>query len=167
MIQTTTDRKWLPLYEALASEVRLHILELLSEAEMNVKDIAQMLGLSSAIVTMHVKKLETGGLIKTELVRKQGGTHKICKLAISRIDMVLPKTNELRRAFDEVVVPVGHYTRFDVHPTCGLATTRHLIGQYDDPRYFLEPERMHASILWFGRGFVEYRIPNYVMPSQR
>jgi predicted transcriptional regulator len=53
-----------------------------------------------------------------------------------------------------------------VHPTCGLATADHVIGQYDDPRFFFEPERMHAKILWFGRGFVEYRIPNYVLPGQ-
>ena len=65
MIQTTTDRKWLPLYEALASDVRLKILELLAEEEMNVKELAHMLELSSAIVTMHVKKLEAGGLIQT------------------------------------------------------------------------------------------------------
>ncbi len=166
MIQTTTDRKWLPLYEALASDVRLKILELLAEKEMNVKELAHMLGLSSAIVTMHVKKLEAGGLIQTDLVRKQGGTHKMCKLALSRIEMRLPQPIEQQRAFDEVAIPVGHYTRFDVHPTCGLATADHVIGQYDDPRFFFEPERMHAKILWFGSGFVEYRIPNYVLPGQ-
>ncbi|KRF39207.1 ArsR/SmtB family transcription factor [Paenibacillus sp. Soil787] len=166
MIQTTTDRKWLPLYEALASDVRLKILELLAEKEMNVKELAHMLGLSSAIVTMHVKKLEAGGLIQTDLVRKQSGTHKMCKLAISHIEMRLPQPIEQQRVFDEVAIPVGHYTRFEVHPTCGLATADHVIGQYDDPRFFFEPERMHAKILWFGSGFVEYRIPNYVLPGQ-
>ncbi|MBD0379533.1 ArsR/SmtB family transcription factor [Paenibacillus sedimenti] len=166
MIQTTTDRKWLPLYEALASDVRLTILELLAEQPRNVKDLAAMLGLSSAIVTMHVKKLEKGGLIVTELVRKQGGTHKICSLAVARIEMLLPQQVEQQRIFDEVSIPVGHYTRFEVHPTCGLATAEHMIGQFDDPRYFFEPERMHARILWFGRGFVEYSIPNYVLAGQ-
>ncbi|KQX67275.1 ArsR/SmtB family transcription factor [Paenibacillus sp. Root444D2] len=166
MIQTTTDRKWLPLYEALASDVRLKILELLAEQEMNVKELAHMLELSSAIVTMHVKKLEAGGLIQTALIRKQGGTHKMCKLAISLIEMRLPRPVEQQRVFDEVAIPVGHYTRFEVHPTCGLATADHVIGQYDDPRFFFEPERMHAKILWFGSGFVEYRIPNYVLPGQ-
>lgn len=166
MIQTTTDRKWLPLYEALASDVRLKILELLAEKEMNVKELAHLLGLSSAIVTMHVKKLEVGELIQTALVRKEGGTHKMCKLAISHIEMRLPQPIEQQRAFDEVAIPVGHYTRFDVHPTCGLATADHVIGQYDDPRFFFEPERMYAKILWFGSGFVEYRIPNYMLTGQ-
>lgn len=166
MIHTTTDRKWLPLYEALASDVRLKILEILAEKEMNVKELAHTLGLSSAIVTIHVKKLEAGGLIHTELVRKQGGTHKICTLAVSSIEIQLPLSIKQQRTFDEVSIPVGHYTRFDVHPTCGLATSDHIIGQYDDPRFFFEPERMHAKILWFASGFVEYRIPNYMLPGQ-
>ncbi|KRE86448.1 ArsR family transcriptional regulator [Paenibacillus sp. Soil766] len=166
MIHTTTDRKWLPLYEALASDVRLHILELLAEEEMNVKDLAQRLSLSSAIVTMHVKKLESGGLIQTKLVRKQGGTHKICTLALARINIQLPQSTEQQRMFNEVSVPVGHYTRYEVHPTCGLASAERMIGQFDDPRFFLEPERMHAKILWFAKGFVEYRVPNYMLPGQ-
>lgn len=166
MIHTTTDRKWLPLYEALASDVRLSILELLGEEALNVKDLAERLSLSSAIVTMHVKKLEAGGLIHTKLVRKQGGTHKICTLALSRINIQLPQKTEHQRLFHEVSVPIGHYTSFDVYPTCGLATSDHVIGQFDDPRFFYEPERMHAKILWFGKGFVEYRIPNYMLPGQ-
>jgi predicted transcriptional regulator len=166
MLRTNTDRKWLPLYEALASEVRLHILELLSENPMNVKELASALGLSSAIVTMHTKKLEKGGLIRTELVRRGGGTHKICSLALSRVELTLPQGGTQAREFQEVSVPVGHYSRFEVHPTCGLATLEKTIGQYDDPRYFHEPERMFAKILWFGKGFVEYSIPNYILPGQ-
>ncbi|BBH22782.1 transcriptional regulator [Paenibacillus baekrokdamisoli] len=166
MLRANTERKWLPLYEALASDVRLHILELLSKQPMNVKDLAAALGLSSAIITMHTKKLEKGGLITTELVRRNGGTHKICSLAVDKVELTIPQQAEQQRDYQEVSIPVGHYTRFEVHPTCGLSTTEQLIGQFDDPRYFLEPDRMHAQILWFGKGFVEYRIPNYVLMGQ-
>ncbi|WP_219835171.1 transcriptional regulator [Paenibacillus sp. R14(2021)] len=166
MIRANLNRKWLPLYEALASEVRLRILELLSETPMNVKELAGALGLSSAIVTMHTKKLEKGGLIDTKLVRRGGGTHKICSIAVSHVELTIPHTSEPAREFHEVSVPIGHYTDFDVHPTCGLATTERVIGQFDDPRYFIEPERMHAQILWFGKGYVEYRIPNYMLAGQ-
>ncbi|MFC4811129.1 ArsR/SmtB family transcription factor [Paenibacillus sp. GCM10023250] len=166
MIRANLDRKWLPLYEALASDVRLRILELLSAQPMNVKELAAALGLSSAIVTMHTKKLEKGGLIHTKLVRRGGGTHKICSLAVSRVELSLPQPEGQKRECQEIAVPVGHYTDFEVHPTCGLATTERIIGQFDDPRYFMEPERMHAQILWFGKGFVQYRIPNYVLPGQ-
>ncbi|MBB3112217.1 putative transcriptional regulator [Paenibacillus phyllosphaerae] len=168
IIHANTNRKWLPLYEALASDVRLRILELLADQPMNVKELAAALGLSSAIVTMHTKKLETGGLIRSELVRRGGGTHKMCSLAVSRVDLAIPMPSEQERVreFQEVSIPVGHYTRCEVNPTCGLATTESVIGQFDDPRYFFEPERMRAQILWFGHGFVEYRLPNYVLPGQ-
>ena len=56
-----------------------------------------------------------------------------------------PQPIEQQREYRGSSVPVGHYTRFEVHPTCGLATAEHMIGQYDDPRFFFEPERMHAQ----------------------
>jgi predicted transcriptional regulator len=167
MIRANTERKFLPLYEALASEVRLHILELLAVKPMNVKEIAETLGLSSAIITMHVRKLEKGGLIESRMVRKEGGTHKICTLAVHAVEIMLPSQQTERRASHESSIPVGHYTEFEVHPTCGLATKDKIIGQFDDPRFFLEPERMNARILWFGTGYVEYKIPNYLLPNQR
>ncbi|MCZ8511089.1 helix-turn-helix domain-containing protein [Paenibacillus filicis] len=167
MIKATTDVSNLPLYEALASEVRLRILRMLAERPMNIKEIAQQLELSSAIVTMHIRKLEAGGLISTQMVRKEGGTHKMCTLAAERIQIDMPLSEEPQRKVYESSIPIGHYTAFDIHPTCGLVTKEKVIGQFDDPRYFLEPERMYAHMLWFGKGYVEYRIPNYLLPGQR
>ncbi|NHN28935.1 ArsR/SmtB family transcription factor [Paenibacillus agricola] len=167
MLRTNTDKQWLPLYEALASEVRLRILDLLAEQPMNVKDLAASLGLSSAIVTMHIKKLEKATLIATRMIRKEGGTHKICSLATRSIEIMLPNGATVERAHHETKIPIGHYTAFNVYPTCGLATKEQIIGQYDDPRYFLDPDRMHARILWFSKGFVEYTIPNYSLHSQQ
>lgn len=166
MIQANTDKRWLPLYEALASEVRLSILDLLAQNTMNVKEIAASLGLSSAIVTMHVRKLEAAGLVSTRMVRKDGGTHKMCELSEESIKIELPRLASSLKSH-EISVPIGHYTSFDVHPTCGIATKEKVIGQFDDPRYFFEPERMNAGILWFGHGYVEYKIPNYLVPGQR
>lgn len=166
MIQASTDKKWLPLYEALASEVRLSILDLLAAKTMNVKDLAASLGLSSAIITMHIRKLEAAGLVATRMVRKDGGTHKMCELSEERIKIELPRLTTALKSH-EISVPVGHYTSFDAYPTCGIATKEKVIGQFDDPRFFLEPERMNAGILWFGYGYVEYKIPNYLLPGQR
>lgn len=54
----TTDSESLKVYEALASEVRLRIIDLLSSEEMHIKEIAARLYLSSAIVSSHVAKLQ-------------------------------------------------------------------------------------------------------------
>ncbi|CAM4294284.1 putative transcriptional regulator [Paenibacillus endophyticus] len=167
MIQANTDEQWLPLYEALASPVRLSIINLLAADMMNVKELAEAIGLSSAIVTMHVRKLEKAGIVHTKMVRKQGGTHKICSLAEHSISIELPNPALDLRKVHDVSVPVGHFTEFEVFPTCGIATVDKMIGQFDDPRFFLEPERMNAGILWFGKGFVEYKVPNYLVAGQR
>jgi len=167
MIKATTDAEWLPLFEALASDVRLHIIRLLSEQSMNNKDLADRLGLSGAIVSMHVRKLQEAGIVKSEMVRKDGGTHKMNALAVPGLEVLFPQSGQGgARPFHEVVVPVGHYNDHEVFPTCGLATTHKVIGQFDDPRYFHDPERVQAAILWFGRGFVEYKLPNFLLASQ-
>ncbi|OMF32115.1 transcriptional regulator [Paenibacillus sp. FSL H8-0548] len=167
MINANTDEAWLPLYEALASPVRLSIINLLATDMMNVKELAEAVGLSSAIVTMHIRKLEKAGIVQTKMVRKQGGTHKICTLAERSIAIELPQSTVDLKKVHDVSVPVGHFTQFEVFPTCGIATVDKMIGQFDDPRFFLEPERMNAGILWFGKGYVEYKVPNYLMPGQR
>lgn len=167
MIKANTSPAWLPLYEALASQVRLNIIDLLAEKPMNVKELAEALGLSSAIVTMHIRKLEKAGIIQTKMVRKQGGTHKMCALSEYSIEIELPHPAQITKKMHEISIPIGHYTEYEVHPTCGIATPDKIIGQFDDPRFFLEPERMNAGIMWFGRGYVEYKVPNYLLPGER
>ncbi|EOI01793.1 ArsR family transcriptional regulator [Enterococcus moraviensis ATCC BAA-383] len=148
-------------YEALASSVRLHIIRLLSEKKMNNKELAKELNLSSAIVTMHINKLEDAHLIKTERV----GQQKISSLKVDNIEISFPE--KIFHAFDtyETSIPVGLYTNYQVKPTCGLATESNRVGIFDEPKYFMDPERMNAKILWFTEGFVEYQITNFLQPD--
>ncbi|MEO2211351.1 ArsR family transcriptional regulator [Paenibacillus amylolyticus] len=165
MIKANGEPQFLPLYEALASEVRWRIMDMIADREMNVKDIAAALELSPSIVTMHIRKLENAGLIGSRRVRINGGTHKLCYLKQNQIEIELPSASQTSRTREQTI-SVGHYTAFDIHPTCGLGTLEKEIGVWDDPRYFLDPERVHAAILWFGKGYVEYKTPNFVLPDQ-
>lgn len=165
MIKANGEPQFLPLYEALASEVRWEIMDIIADREMNVKDIAAVLELSPSIVTMHIRKLEDAGLIGSRRVRINGGTHKLCYLKQNQIEIELPSASQTSRTREQTIA-VGHYTAFDIHPTCGLGTLEKEIGVWDDPRYFLDPERVHAAILWFGKGYVEYKTPNFVLPDQ-
>lgn len=81
-MQLGIDKSSLVVYEALASEVRMTIIQLLSKNKMNIKELAKELGISSAIVTKHVKKLEDAGLIKTEKVPGKSGLQKISMLKV-------------------------------------------------------------------------------------
>ncbi|MCX7711527.1 MAG: ArsR family transcriptional regulator [Clostridia bacterium] len=161
-----TSEKWLPIFEALASNVRLKIIHLLAQKPMNIKDLAKELGLSSAILTMHIRKLEEAGIISSKRVHTNGALYKICSLAMDHLEIEFPKKNESNLKVHEFSLPIGHYTDFSVLPTCGLATTEKIIGYYDDPRYFLDPERVNSGILWFTKGFLEYKIPNHLLSIQ-
>ncbi|MDO7908778.1 ArsR family transcriptional regulator [Paenibacillus sp. JX-17] len=165
MIKANGEPKYMVLYEALASKVRWKIMKLLSNNELSVKEIAAELELSPSIITMHVRKLEQAELIGSRRVRRDGGTHKLCFLQQKRIEIELPSSSANMKVIEQPI-SVGHYTAFDVQPTCGLGSREKEIGVWDDPRYFWDPERVHASILWFGQGYVEYKVPNYLSPDQ-
>lgn len=160
------SEKWLPLYEALSSNVRLKIIQLLSERPMNIKQLADQLGLSSAIVTMHVKKLEAGLIVKSERKSMNGAVQKLCYLDMDSLEISFPNKMSQVRSYHEFAMPIGHYTNFSATPTCGIATPVKIIGEFDDPRYFLDPERVNAGILWFTQGFVEYKVPNFLLSAQ-
>lgn len=158
----------LPVYEALASDVRLRIIQLLSQQDMNIKDLAQALELSSPIITMHVKKLEKAGIISSEMVSSGGGTKKMCTLITDSIEIDFPsKDRSAVRTYHETVVSVGHYTDFEIEPTCGLATTSKVIGMFDEPRFFLDADRINAKILWFTSGFIEYKAANFLLKNEK
>lgn len=158
----------LPIYEALASDVRLRIIQLLALQDMNIKELAQALELSSPIMTMHVKKLEKAGLISSKMVSSSGGTKKMCKLITDSIEIDFPsKYAPAQRTYHESIISIGHYTDFEVEPTCGLATTAKVIGMFDEPRFFLDPDRINAKIVWFSSGFIEYKAANFLLKSER
>ncbi|UQZ35758.1 transcriptional regulator [Paenibacillus sp. PK3_47] len=157
----------LPVYEALSSAVRLQMLRLLADQPMNVKELAGAVKLSSAIMTMHVRKLEAAGLITTHMAPGRSGLQKICSLATDGAEIIFPVHASTERKGHRKEIPVGHYSDFQIEPTCGLSTTEQIIGSFDDPRYFWDQERMKAGILWFGKGYVEYKIPNFLLSSQQ
>jgi len=157
----------LPFFDALASETRLNIIKKLADGDCNIKDMAESLGMSSAIVTKHIKQLESAGIIKTQMIKKDGSIQKMCKLLNFEYRLHMPVKVPDEREFHEICIPVGQYTDFDIHPTCGLANEDHVIGYFDDLRCFLDPERVTAQILWFGQGYVEYQFPNFLNPNEK
>ena len=156
----------LEFFQALSSGTRLKIIRMIAEHPMNVKEISEELGISSAIVTKHIKQLENAGIVKSETVPAVRGKQKLCALGIEQAELrfLRPKQPE---NYYRTGIPIGQYSRFDVRPTCGLAGAERLIGVVDDPRYFAEPEHVMASMLWFGSGWIEYVFPNYLLRNQR
>ena len=57
-------------------------------------------------------------------------------------------------------MPLGLFTSVEVTAPCGLCSTDGVIGLLDVPDSFLDPARVQAALIWFGRGQVEYKFPN-------
>ncbi|MBP3953557.1 ArsR/SmtB family transcription factor [Bacillus suaedae] len=166
-MQLDISAQSLPVYEALASQVRLNIIHHLSIRPMNIRELADAVSLSSAIMTMHIKKLEKAGIIRTEMIPGKAGIQKLCVLNVDLIEINFPHLEARFNECHQSELSVGHYTDFAVEPTCGLATDQKIIGEFDEPRYFLDPERVNAKVIWFSKGYVEYRIPNFLLSSHR
>lgn len=109
-MQLEIDKSSLVVYEALASEVRIKIIQLLSKNKMNIKDLAEELKISSPIVTKHIKKLEDAGLIKTEKVPGKSGMQKISILRVDHIEINFPK-----KSFT-LLPPTRHQCRLVIIP---------------------------------------------------
>lgn len=176
MTDTPTDRRSLRIaadtpqakkvLKALASEPRLRMLELLSDRLYNVSEIAEALEIPLSTANRDIAILEEAGLLHTELTPASRGLQKMCNRIFDVILIELPSTHTpSARAAVEVSMPVGAYVDFQVTPTCGLASETGIIGLFDDPASFYEPERIKAQLLWFHHGYVEYRFPNRLPPK--
>lgn len=165
MIHITNLNDSLPLFKALSSDIRVKIIELLAEyKQLNMNELADKLQLSNGAVTMHIKKLEDCGLIKINILTAKHGIQKICCLHEDKFVIDIGVT-EVENSY-EAEIGVGHYSSYEVSPTCGIATKDSLIGEVDNPSYFADPQRIVSDILWFTKGYIEYRIPNYLKPGQ-
>ena len=83
----------LPVYEALSSQVRLRILQLISEKDYNITELSEVLGISKAITTKHIQKLEAARLIHCKKRPAKSGVQKIPHLCVDTIEITFPTKN--------------------------------------------------------------------------
>ena len=146
---------------ALASKTRLQIIELLAQQPMNIINLRKKLGVSSAMISKHVKQMEEAGILECETLPGERGNQKICKLALSELTLAFNPLPEIEQ-YEEHVIPVGSFVDYTVKPPCGLASSERYIGFLDDTRSFSLPDRSEASLVWFNSGYVMYRIPCFI-----
>ncbi len=167
MLHITSLNEGLEIFKALGSDVRIEILNILLENNhMSMNELASRLNITNGALTSHIKKLESSGLITTSSESAGHGNQKICSIHLDKILIDLEKQEDFQNVYN-TELKVGHYSSYKICPTCGLASSKALIGEVDDSRYFEHPDRYNADILWFTKGYVEYIIPNFIPISQR
>ncbi|MBP5493158.1 MAG: winged helix-turn-helix transcriptional regulator [Clostridiales bacterium] len=156
------------VFKALSTETRIQIMELIYENNnLSMNDLASILGVTNSAITLHISKLEKAGLVSIKTMSGKRGIQKIIQPIHDRIIIdMFHDANENPLPCYEDSIGIGHYTRADIHPTCGICTSKEIIGELDDPRVFSYPERFNAGVLWFGYGSITYNLPNRLRAGQ-
>jgi predicted transcriptional regulator len=146
---------------ALGTEVRLRILELLQNQELNVTDIAKKLGIPQSTAATSILALEDAGLIDSHSANGVKGGQKVCVSRYKELLVTFTPPNPPKESNAiEVEMPVGLFTSHDVSAPCGLCDREGIIGYLDVPGPFFSPDRIKAALVWFEKGYVEYKFPN-------
>ena len=153
--------------KALGSEVRLRIMQMLDECSMNIEELSQRMGVPISTVSNNVVVLEEAGLVRTERQNGIRGVMKLCSRKRDRITIELSRRMQRETQSYFQHMPIGHYSDCQVEPVCGLLGPQGAIGDQDVPETFYDPERYNAQLLWFQKGYVEYRFSNQMLRQNK
>lgn len=157
----------LEIFKALGSEIRIEIVKILLENKgMSMNELAGKLNITNGALTNHIKKLEDCGIVSISSESAGHGNQKKCSVYLDKILIDIDAQEDFKNIY-QTSIKVGHFTDYDVYPTCGIASNTALIGEVDDTRYFAHPERYEADVLWFTKGYVEYVVPNFIPFGQK
>ena len=149
---------------ALSSPVRRAILRLISEGSFSISEIAKRLDIPSSNVVFHTKILQEADLIRVQDKPASHGVTKIISQKINDISIrcAMPpeKHGITERKFS---LPIGSFSDFNIEPSCGMATAHKQLAATDIPGTFYGPDRCAAQIIWFSKGYLEYRVPNFYL----
>lgn len=153
--------------KALSAEVRIEILKLLCREDLNVNEIAEKLSIPASTAATHVKLLEEAGIIHTSLQRGIRGSMKLCTKVLADLEVKLSTLEAESYQCEVINMPIGNFVDYKVEPTCGIVSDKGNIDEEDEPRCFYNPNRIYAQLLWFGKGYVEYRFPNNMLKNNK
>jgi predicted transcriptional regulator len=158
VIDSSRDIK---ILKVLSSEIRVRILEILQNQELNVTEIARKLGIPQSTAATSILFLEEAGLIDSHTANGVKGGQKVCTARHKELLVTFnPPNIPMENNMIEVEMPVGLFTSYNVSAPCGLCGRDSIIGYLDVPGTFFSPDRIKAALIWFEKGYVEYKFPN-------
>lgn len=159
-LNLSNENSLIAVGKALSSSKRLQLLEILGKEALNINEIAERLKIPASSAAMHARVLEEAGFIATELMPGVRGSMKICRRTVEGLRVALEKPVKEGGNIQTVSMPIGNFVDYHVEPTCGIVAKEGHIDEEDEPRCFYNPRRTTAQLIWFGKGYVEYRFPN-------
>ncbi|MCD8369080.1 MAG: ArsR family transcriptional regulator [Clostridiales bacterium] len=147
--------------KALSVPARLHILNILKNTPRSLQEISSILNIPLSSVALHIKFLEEAGLVITENQPGIRGSMRVCLCCFNTFMLTLFNADvDSKDRTVSMEMPIGNYFDCNVWPTCGIANEDGPIGAYDTVNTFYSPMRTRAQLIWFSKGYIEYRFPN-------
>lgn len=143
---------------ALSSPVRLKILSLIEDRPINVSEIANKLGMPLSSTALAISVLEKAGLVITTSKPGVRGAQKLCALKVDSLFIQIknPEAMDNEDLYIEQM-PIGNYSDFKVVAPCGIVSEEGFIASEDSAQGFFLPEHIRAQLIWFTKGYLEYR----------
>lgn len=156
------------IVQALNASVRRKIMTLLSYSSYSIADLAKMLKLPISTVSFHINILRKAGFISVTVKRNTRGNAKIISRQIDSLAVgFIVENRQSENKHFSMDIPIGSFTDAQIEAGCGMASTQGIIIADDTPGVFFSPERYEAQILWLSKGYIEYRVPNYMLKDKQ
>ncbi len=153
--------------KALDATIRRKIMVLLGGSSYSIADLAKHLKLPISTVSFHLNILRKAGFINVFVKRNTRGNAKIVSRQIDTLTLGFhTERRQSENKHFSMEIPIGSFCDAQVEAGCGMANTTGIIIADDTPGVFFAPERHSAQILWFSKGYVEYRVPNYMLKGR-
>lgn len=154
------------IFKALSLPIRISILQSLMEKPngYNISELAEKFSLPFSTAALHVRVLEDAGLILIqEKPGYRGGSQKNCSILVQDLYMNIFSQWKFENPTRNISfnMPLGSYYDFSVTRPCGMAGRKSRFGIDDTTQPFYSPHRIHAQLIWFSSGYLEYRFPNH------
>ena len=155
------------LVQALSAGVRRRIMCLLQSSCYSVAELANRLKLPISTVSFHLNILRKAGFISVTTKKNTRGNAKLIARQADRFSVNF-RADEQRTDRKQFMqeIPLGSFTDAHVWAGCGMASENNIIVADDLPGVFFSPQRADAQIIWFSKGYIEYRLPNYMIKDK-
>lgn len=153
--------------QALSASVRRKIMSMLSESAYSIADLAKKLKLPISTVSFHINILRKAGFVTVTVKKNTRGNAKLVSRQIDHFSLNFVMGNQVKDSQTfSMEIPIGSYSDAQIEASCGMANTNSIIIADDAPGVFFSPERFSAQIIWFSKGYLEYRVPNYMLKDK-
>lgn len=167
-LQIDEEEKMANVIYALNAQPRRNIMSLLRSSSYSVVELSRLLKLPISTVSFHLNILRKADLVSIVVKKNTRGNAKIVSRKVDSIllDLISNKQNVKSQHFAQEI-PLGSFTDAHVAAGCGMASEESIIIADDLPGAFFSPERYKAQIIWFSKGYLEYKIPNYMIKDKK